>query len=198
MAAPALSSTTSRRADFLPASTSRTSEALSAASPPEISSSEARCIPNSSGVTSAASVALPFAAQAQGVPGGVERGSREGERAAGPVGAIVGGGPPAVVAAVYLGSPASAAALLALLALVPASELAIGVLNVNEVPFAAAFVLAANDDECCSQPVVQLLERFRAAIYLTSGERSPPRGSRPAPSGCRCTAGAATCARGSP
>jgi len=39
----------------------------------------------------AASVALPFAAQAQGVPGGVERGSREGERAAGPVGAIVGG-----------------------------------------------------------------------------------------------------------
>ena len=38
-----------------------------------------------------ASVALPFAAQAQGVPGGVERGSREGERAAGPVGAIVGG-----------------------------------------------------------------------------------------------------------
>jgi hypothetical protein len=31
----------------------------------------------------AASVALPFAAQAQGVPGGVERGSREGERAAG-------------------------------------------------------------------------------------------------------------------
>ena len=39
----------------------------------------------------AASVALPFAALAQGVPGGVERGSREGERAAGPVGAIVGG-----------------------------------------------------------------------------------------------------------
>ena len=39
----------------------------------------------------AACVALPFAAQAQGVPGGVERGSREGERAADPVGAIVGG-----------------------------------------------------------------------------------------------------------
>jgi hypothetical protein len=39
----------------------------------------------------AASVALPFAAQAQGVPGGVDRGAREGERAAGPVGAIVGG-----------------------------------------------------------------------------------------------------------
>ena len=38
-----------------------------------------------------ASVALPFAAQAQGVPGGVDRGAREGERAAGPVGAIVGG-----------------------------------------------------------------------------------------------------------
>ena len=39
----------------------------------------------------AASVALPFAAQAQGVPGGVDRGAREGERAAGPVGAVVGG-----------------------------------------------------------------------------------------------------------
>ena len=39
----------------------------------------------------AASVALPFVAQAQGVPGGVDRGAREGERAAGPVGAIVGG-----------------------------------------------------------------------------------------------------------
>jgi hypothetical protein len=35
--------------------------------------------------------ALPIAAQAQGVPGGIERGAREGERAAGPVGAIVGG-----------------------------------------------------------------------------------------------------------
>lgn len=35
--------------------------------------------------------ALPGLAQAQGVPGGVERGSREGERAAGPVGAVVGG-----------------------------------------------------------------------------------------------------------
>jgi len=33
----------------------------------------------------------PIAAQAQGVPGGIERGSREGERAAGPVGAVVGG-----------------------------------------------------------------------------------------------------------
>ena len=38
----------------------------------------------------AASVALPVDVQAQGVPGGVERGSREGERAAGPVG-VVGG-----------------------------------------------------------------------------------------------------------
>ena len=38
-----------------------------------------------------ATLALPTLAQAQGVPGGVERGSREGERAAGPVGAIVGG-----------------------------------------------------------------------------------------------------------
>jgi hypothetical protein len=36
-------------------------------------------------------VALPVVAQAQGVPGGVERGSREGERAAGPLGAVVGG-----------------------------------------------------------------------------------------------------------
>jgi Protein of unknown function (DUF1236) len=35
--------------------------------------------------------ALPSLAQAQGVPGGVERGSREGERAAGPVGAVIGG-----------------------------------------------------------------------------------------------------------
>jgi hypothetical protein len=39
----------------------------------------------------AAVVALPVVAQAQGVPGGVERGSRDGERAAGPVGAVVGG-----------------------------------------------------------------------------------------------------------
>jgi hypothetical protein len=38
-----------------------------------------------------AAVALPHLAQAQGVPGGIERGAREGERAAGPVGAIVGG-----------------------------------------------------------------------------------------------------------
>src|SRR6201995_4394396 len=38
-----------------------------------------------------AAVALPHLAQAQGVPGGVDRGAREGERAAGPVGAIVGG-----------------------------------------------------------------------------------------------------------
>ena len=36
-------------------------------------------------------LAVPVLAQAQGVPGGIERGSREGERAAGPVGAIVGG-----------------------------------------------------------------------------------------------------------
>ena len=39
----------------------------------------------------AAVVAMPVGALAQGVPGGVERGSRDGERAAGPVGAIVGG-----------------------------------------------------------------------------------------------------------
>jgi hypothetical protein len=39
----------------------------------------------------AAVVALPVVAQAQGVPGGIERGSRDGERAAGPVGAVVGG-----------------------------------------------------------------------------------------------------------
>jgi hypothetical protein len=38
-----------------------------------------------------AAMALPVAAQAQGVPGGIERGSRDGERAAGPVGAVVGG-----------------------------------------------------------------------------------------------------------
>ena len=38
-----------------------------------------------------AAVALPGVAQAQGVPGGIDRGSRDGERAAGPVGAIVGG-----------------------------------------------------------------------------------------------------------
>jgi hypothetical protein len=36
-------------------------------------------------------LAIPVAAQAQGVPGGIERGARDGERAAGPVGAIVGG-----------------------------------------------------------------------------------------------------------
>src|ERR1700687_2651978 len=38
-----------------------------------------------------AAMALPVVAQAQGVPGGVERGSRDGERPAGPVGAVVGG-----------------------------------------------------------------------------------------------------------
>ncbi|MEH2480694.1 hypothetical protein V1282_004051 [Nitrobacteraceae bacterium AZCC 2146] len=38
-----------------------------------------------------ATLAVPVVAQAQGVPGGIERGAREGERAAGPVGAIVGG-----------------------------------------------------------------------------------------------------------
>ena len=36
-------------------------------------------------------LSLPAIAQAQGVPGGIERGARDGERAAGPVGAIVGG-----------------------------------------------------------------------------------------------------------
>src|SRR6202795_1550271 len=36
-----------------------------------------------------AAVAIPVVAQAQGVPGGIERGAREGDRAAGPVGAIV-------------------------------------------------------------------------------------------------------------
>lgn len=36
-------------------------------------------------------LAVPAVAQAQGVPGGIERGAREGERAAGPVGAVVGG-----------------------------------------------------------------------------------------------------------
>ena len=39
----------------------------------------------------AAAMALPVMAQAQGVPGGIDRGSRDGERAAGPVGAVVGG-----------------------------------------------------------------------------------------------------------
>jgi hypothetical protein len=44
------------------------------------------------GITALAfAVALPVLAQAQGVPGGVERGSRDGERAAGPLGAVVGG-----------------------------------------------------------------------------------------------------------
>jgi hypothetical protein len=38
-----------------------------------------------------AALALPALAQAQGVPGGIDRGSREGERAAGPVGGIIGG-----------------------------------------------------------------------------------------------------------
>jgi hypothetical protein len=36
-------------------------------------------------------LAAPAVANAQGVPGGMERGAREGERAAGPVGAVVGG-----------------------------------------------------------------------------------------------------------
>src|SRR6185437_8117369 len=38
-----------------------------------------------------AALAVPSLAQAQGVPGGVERGSRDGERAAGVVGGVVGG-----------------------------------------------------------------------------------------------------------
>ena len=38
-----------------------------------------------------AALTVPALAQAQGVPGGIERGARDGERAAGPVGAIVGG-----------------------------------------------------------------------------------------------------------
>lgn len=38
-----------------------------------------------------ATLAIPALAQAQGVPGGIERGARDGDRAAGPVGAIVGG-----------------------------------------------------------------------------------------------------------
>ncbi|ABD05424.1 Protein of unknown function DUF1236 [Rhodopseudomonas palustris HaA2] len=36
-------------------------------------------------------LAAPAVANAQGVPGGIERGARDGERAAGPVGAVVGG-----------------------------------------------------------------------------------------------------------
>jgi hypothetical protein len=38
-----------------------------------------------------ASIAAPFAAQAQGVPGGFAHGVNEGWRIAGPVGAVVGG-----------------------------------------------------------------------------------------------------------
>jgi len=37
--------------------------------------------------TLTAALALPVVAHALGVPGGIERGSREGERSAGPVGA---------------------------------------------------------------------------------------------------------------
>jgi len=40
------------------------------------------------GTILALTLLTPIAAQAQGVPGGIERGSREGERAAGPVGAV--------------------------------------------------------------------------------------------------------------
>ena len=43
------------------------------------------------GIAAIVSLALPVLAQAQGVPGGIDRGSREGERAAGPIGGIVGG-----------------------------------------------------------------------------------------------------------
>jgi hypothetical protein len=45
-------------------------------------------------------VAVPVVAQAQGVPGGMERGAKEGERAAGPVGAVVGGAVGGVVGGV--------------------------------------------------------------------------------------------------
>ena len=47
----------------------------------------------------AAVVAIPLAAQAQRVPGGIERGSREGERTAGPVAASSMASPAGVVAA---------------------------------------------------------------------------------------------------
>ena len=40
----------------------------------------------------AAVVMAPISASAQGVPGGVERGAREGERAAGPVWALLSAG----------------------------------------------------------------------------------------------------------
>ena len=52
--------------------------------------------------TAAAIIALsmPVMAQAQGVPGGIERGARDGERAAGPIGAIVGGAVGGVVGGV--------------------------------------------------------------------------------------------------
>lgn len=42
------------------------------------------------GVFLAALVAVPFSAQAQGVPGGAAHGFREGGRIAGPIGAVVG------------------------------------------------------------------------------------------------------------
>src|SRR5262245_3753704 len=50
--------------------------------------------------TIAGAIAVPALAQAQGVPGGMERGAREGERAAGPVGAVVGGAVGGVVGGV--------------------------------------------------------------------------------------------------
>ncbi len=38
-----------------------------------------------------AAAAIPLGAQAQGVPGGIDRGAREGERSGAPIGAVVGG-----------------------------------------------------------------------------------------------------------
>jgi hypothetical protein len=38
-----------------------------------------------------AALAIPTLVQAQGVPGGIDRGASDGERAAGPIGAVVGG-----------------------------------------------------------------------------------------------------------
>jgi hypothetical protein len=49
-------------------------------------------------------VAMPVMASAQGVPGGSERDSRDGERAAGPVGAVVGGWSAASTAFSEMGS----------------------------------------------------------------------------------------------
>ena len=56
------------------------------------------------GIAAIVSLALPVLAQAQGVPGGISYGVYEGNRRAGPVGAVVGGAVSSVALTVFWAS----------------------------------------------------------------------------------------------